>query len=99
MFFNRELFIIFSKTNSTIFTDAGTFFSRRIYQWGFELQHYEGAYRSKIYADAGLGFRLSTSIFEKDIHLRFDMPFLLYDDEFGSRLNKNNWVFSFQRSF
>ena len=102
--FSNELIISYPdiyniSADFALFSDVGTFFSRNSFQNIFELPQYKGSYITRIYADAGLGLRLSTSFFEKDLHIRFDMPFLLYDDRLGSRLNRSNWIFSFQRSF
>jgi len=52
---------------------------------------------SRTLADAGLGLRLKTDIFEKDLYLRIDLPFFIHDIE-GSSFDKENWVISFQRS-
>ena len=76
------------------------FFCRRIDdQWGFE-KKYTDIQKVNIFADVGLGLRFNTSIFEKDLYIRFDLPFLIYDGSDGSDWSSNskNWVFSFQRS-
>ena len=39
----------------------------------------------------------NTSFLEKDLFIRVDFPFYVYDGN-DSKLNFNNWVFSFQRS-
>ena len=63
-------------------------------------KEYTDIQRANILADVGLGLRFNTSIFEKDLYIRFDFPFLVYDGSDGSdwNLNSKNWVFSFQRS-
>jgi len=38
-----------------------------------------------------------TKLFEKELFLRFDIPFFIYDDG-SSEINFYNWIFSFQRS-
>ena len=48
-------------------------------------------------ADAGMGIRLNTSLFERNIYIRLDFPFYIYDGN-SSEINFNNWIFSFQRS-
>ena len=80
------------------FTDFGTFWSRTVNYKNGVKSSYLGTFSPEIYADAGLGFRLNTRIFEKDIYFRLDIPFFMNDDKLGSRLNFKNWIFSFQRS-
>jgi hypothetical protein len=86
-------------TELALFTDFGQFFCRRIDdQWGEK--KYTDIQKANIFADVGLGLRFNTSIFEKDLYIRFDFPFLIYNgaDSPDWSLNSKNWVFSFQRS-
>ena len=92
---SRDVYNI--STDFAIFSDAGTFYGRRIEDSG-DQKKYTETFRTNVYADAGLGIRLNTSIFEKDLYFRFDFPFFLYHDNTGFRLNEKNWIFSFQRS-
>jgi hypothetical protein len=48
-------------------------------------------------ADAGLGLLFSRSIIGKNIYFKMDFPFIIYDDSL--KINKGNWIFSFERSF
>ncbi|MFL3008923.1 MAG: M1 family aminopeptidase [Candidatus Neomarinimicrobiota bacterium] len=86
-------------TELALFTDFGAFFRRKIDQFGLD-KEYSDIQRVNIFADVGLGLRFNTSVFEKDLYVRFDLPFLIYDGSDGSdwSLNSKNWVFSFQRS-
>ena len=104
--FSNELIVsknLYSvSTDLAAFVDIGTFWTRDI-ESSFEgldqeVKSYIGGYNNRVYADTGLGIRFNTSIFEKDLYLRFDMPFYLYNDDLGFNLNKNNWIFSFQSS-
>ena len=54
-------------------------------------------FKSRTLADGGVGLRMKTDIFEKDLYLRIDLPFFIHDDG-GSRFDKKNWIISFQRS-
>ena len=74
------------------FADGGLFWDRLD-----ETSNVIGStFNSRTLADAGVGLRLKTDIFEKDLYLRIDLPFFIHDD--GSRFDKKNWVISFQRS-
>jgi len=53
---------------------------------------------SRTLADAGLGLRLKTDIFEKDLFLRIDLPFIIHNNGASSFDNYENWIISFQRS-
>tara|TARA_B110000967_G_C18898037_1_gene572270 strand:+ start:2715 stop:5627 length:2913 start_codon:yes stop_codon:yes gene_type:complete len=57
----------------------------------------EDPFKKRYLGDAGFGVRFDTSFFEKDIYIRLDFPFIIYDDNSLS-LDWNNWIFSFQRS-
>ena len=47
--------------------------------------------------DAGIGIRLSSTVYDKPLYLRLDFPFILFKD--GENLeNDTKWVISFQRS-
>ena len=74
------------------FADGGLFWDRLD-----ETSNVIGStFNSRTLADAGVGLRLKTDIFEKDLYLRIDLPFFIHDD--GPRFDKKNWVISFQRS-
>ena len=48
-------------------------------------------------ADAGIGIRLSSTVYDKPLYLRLDFPLILFKD--GDKLeNDTKWVISFQRS-
>ena len=53
---------------------------------------------SRTLADAGVGLRLKTDIFEKDLYLRIDLPFIIHDNGDSRFDNFENWIISFQRS-
>ena len=59
-----------------------------------ELNNY---FTKRTLADGGVGLRLKTDIFEKDLYLRIDLPFFIHDNS-GSRFDNKNWIISFQRS-
>ena len=47
--------------------------------------------------DAGIGIRISSTVYDKPLYLRLDFPFILFKD--GENLeNDTKWVISFQRS-
>ena len=47
--------------------------------------------------DAGIGIRLSSTVYDKPLYLRLDFPLILFKD--GDKLeNDTKWVISFQRS-
>tara|TARA_B100000315_G_C14356016_1_gene486214 strand:- start:413 stop:778 length:366 start_codon:yes stop_codon:yes gene_type:complete len=75
------------------FVDGGMFWDR------FNTQKKEigTKFNSRTLADAGLGLRLKTNIFEKDLYIRIDLPFFIYEKG-GSEVEEKNWVISFQRS-
>ena len=52
---------------------------------------------SRTLADAGVGLRLKTDIFEKDLYLRIDLPFFIHNKGETS-IDEKNWIISFQRS-
>ena len=54
-------------------------------------------FNSRTLADAGVGLRLKTDIFEKDLYLRIDLPFFIYDNG-DLDVDEKNWIISFQRS-
>jgi len=45
-----------------------------------------------------VGLRLKTDIFEKDLYLRIDLPFIIHDNGDSRFDNFENWIISFQRS-
>ena len=75
-----------------VFGDAGVF-------WIKSPQHpwYPPKLRERIISNLGVGTRIKTKAFEKELFLRVDIPFLSYDNR-GSETNFQNWIFSFQRS-
>ena len=73
------------------FSDMGTFWNKRTNDENKQI------YINRLLADAGFGTNIKSKIFEKDVFLRIDFPFLIYDNN-GPTIDKNNWVFSFQRS-
>mgnify|MGYP001997330581 CR=1 FL=1 len=73
------------------FADGGIFWNKSLHPW------YPPRYIDRILADAGVGFRMATKFLEQDLFIRFDFPFYLYDGNV-SKINFNNWVFSFQKS-
>ena len=75
-----------------VFGDAGVF-------WIKSPQHpwYPPKLRERIISNLGVGIRIKTKVFEKELFLRVDIPFLSYDNR-GSETNFQNWIFSFQRS-
>ena len=74
----------------TAFLDGGIFWDKMYHP------RYPQEYLDRILADAGLGLRFKTRILEKDLYLRFDFPFLIYDDG-NTYVDRNNWLISFQR--
>ena len=78
------------------FIDGGIFFDRNSKVF-LERNSLINQYESRILADAGIGIRFHTKLYEKDIYLRLDLPFYTYDGN-GSNMSISNWVFSFQRS-
>ena len=64
----------------TLFSDAGIFWNGQT---------------SRKMADAGLGLRLKGRLFEKDLFLRVDFPFILVKD--NERITYQSWLISFQR--
>ena len=79
------------------FFDGGIFWDREKYRTFDLTVRLNDHFTKRTLADAGLGIRLNTSLLEKDLFIRVDFPFYVYDGN-DSNLNFNNWVFSFQRS-
>ena len=79
------------------FFDGGIFWDREKYRTFDLAVRLNDHFTKRTLADAGLGIRLNTSLLEKDLFIRVDFPFYVYDGN-DSKLNFNNWVFSFQRS-
>ena len=77
------------------FIDGGIFFNRnrKVFR---ERNPLNIQYKSRVLADAGIGIRLNTKLYERDIYFRLDLPFYIYDGDV-SNISVNNWVFSFQR--
>ena len=76
------------------FVDGGMFWDR----FNTDKEEIETKFNSRTLADAGLGLRLKTDIFEKDLYLRIDLPFFLIYENGGSKVEEKNWIISFQRS-
>ena len=75
-----------------VFADAGVFWIKSPYHpW------YPPRLRKRMIYNVGVGTRLKTKVFEKELFLRIDVPLSSYDNR-GSEINFQNWVFSFQRS-
>ena len=74
------------------FIDGGMFFNRNS-----KVFDEQNPLITRVLADAGIGIRLHTKLYERDIYLRLDLPFYIYDRNVSS-ICVNNWVFSFQRS-
>ena len=49
-------------------------------------------------ADAGLGACFNTTLMGEELTLRIDLPFITISNN-SLTIDKENWVFSFQRSF
>ena len=78
------------------FADAGIFFNRNkedIYHRDVSNNQYE----SRFLANGGIGLRFGTKFYEKDLFLRIDFPFYIFDGS-NSNMKSDNWVFSFQKS-
>jgi hypothetical protein len=75
------------------FVDGGMFWDR----FNTDKEEIGTKFNSRTLADAGLGLRLKTNIFEKDLYIRIDLPFFIYEKG-GSEVKEKNWVISFQRS-
>ncbi len=78
------------------FVDGGIFWDRL----NTETNIIGAKFNSRTLGDAGVGIRVKTRLFEKDLFLRIDLPFYIFPDESVSNphIDWNNWVFSFQRS-
>ena len=88
-----------SPYRSDINVEFSTFFDGGIF-WDREKnsrQRLNDHFSDRVLADAGFGLRINTSLFEKDIFFRIDIPCFIYDGN-QSKINFDNWVFSFQRS-
>jgi outer membrane protein assembly factor BamA len=75
------------------FIDGGLFWDREKND-ALELNNY---FTKRTLADAGVGLRLKTDIFEKDLYLRIDLPFFIHNKGKTS-IDEKNWIISFQRS-
>jgi len=75
------------------FVDGGLFWDRLD-----ETSNMIGStFNSRTLADGGVGLRLKTDIFEKDLYLRIDLPFFIHNKGETS-IDEKNWIISFQRS-
>ena len=79
------------------FIDGGIFWDRDNVSISGSDRILNQEFEKRNLVDAGMGIRLNTSLLEKDIYIRLDFPFYIYDGE-SSEINFNNWIFSFQRS-
>ena len=76
----------------SVFADAGIFWDKSPYHpW------YPTKTLNRTLSNVGFGTRLKTKVFEKELFLRIDVPFFIYDNG-SSEVNFQNWIFSFQRS-
>ena len=75
------------------FMDGGLFWDREKND-ALELNNY---FTKRALVDGGVGLRLKTDIFEKDLYLRIDLPFFIHNKGKTS-IDKKNWIISFQRS-
>ncbi|MBT4054208.1 MAG: hypothetical protein HOE74_03625, partial [Candidatus Marinimicrobia bacterium] len=80
------------------FIDGGLFWNRLFLDPMDESYRIGSTFNSRTLADGGVGLRLKTDIFEKDLYLRIDLPFFIHDNEDSSFDNFENWIISFQRS-
>ncbi len=64
-----------------LFTDGGIFYNNGL---------------TRRLADAGLGIRLGSSIFNKPLYLRIDVPFILFKND-QIMNNSTKWIISFHR--
>ena len=76
----------------SVFADAGIFWDKSPYH-----PRYPAKTLNRTLSNVGFGTRLKTKVFEKELFLRVDVPFFIYDNE-SSEVNFQNWIFSFQRS-
>ena len=74
-----------------LFSDIGSFWNKYYHPWVFE------SYKNKTLADAGIGFSFDTEFFERNLFIRFDFPFFIYNGS-NSNFSSDSWLFSFQRS-
>ena len=87
LYFENRFNISFS-----VFADAGIFWNKSPYH-----PRYPAKTLNRTLSNVGFGTGLKTKIFEKELFLRVDVPFFIYDNE-SSEVNFQNWIFSFQRS-
>ena len=78
------------------FVDGGMFWDRL----NVDTQTIETNFNSRMMGDAGIGIRLNTDLFEKDLFLRIDFPFYTLPDKIleNPHIDWNHWIISFQRS-
>ena len=78
------------------FVDGGMFWDRL----NVDTQTIETEFNSRMMGDAGIGIRLNTDLFEKDLFLRIDFPFYTLPDKIleNPHIDWNHWIISFQRS-
>ena len=78
------------------FVDAGIFFNSNKKDT-YHRDVSNAQHESRFLANGGIGLRFGTKFYEKDIFLRIDFPFYIFDGS-HSNMNSDKWVFSFQRS-
>ena len=76
----------------SVFADVGIFWDKAPgHPW------YSNRIYDRYLGNGGFGARLNTKLFEKELFLRFDVPAYIFNDG-NSKINFQNWIFSFQRS-
>ena len=81
----------------TAFVDGGIFWDRKNTSANVNREILNASFTKRNLADAGVGIRFRTKLYERDLYVRLDLPFYVYDGN-TSDISFNNWVFSFQRS-
>ena len=91
--YSKSIKKIDTRIQLAAFVDGGMFWDR----FNTDKEEIGTKFNSRTLADAGLGLRLKTNIFEKDLYIRIDLPFFIYEKG-GSEVEEKNWIISFQRS-
>jgi hypothetical protein len=100
--FSSEVSIVksISKLNLGIefalFVDGGLFWDKLNQDTG----EMTSKYISRTLGDAGVGLRSNTNIFEKELYVRFDLPFYILPDKAynNPHIDWRNWIISLQKS-
>jgi len=100
--FSSEVSIVksISKLNLGIefalFVDGGLFWDKLNQDTG----EMTSKYISRTLGDAGVGLRFNTNIFEKELYVRFDLPFYILPDKAynNPHIDWRNWIISLQKS-